>query len=64
MENLGDENERRFSLVPPSISFIHSLQGADRANLFNNLELLSLVINSFYSHDLYVWLEGDIVRRN
>ena len=47
MENLGDENERRFSLVLPSISFIHSLQGADRANLFNNLELLSLVINFF-----------------
>ena len=48
MENLGDENESRFSSVPPPFPLFIPLLGADKANLFNNLELLSLVINSFF----------------
>ena len=37
-----------FPQYPPPFPLFIPLLGADKANLFNNLELLSLVINSFF----------------
>ena len=39
------------------------MPGADKENLFENLEFLKLAIIAFY-HDLYIWFKGGTQRRN